>query len=44
MSEEEDAAGVEAVAAKAMDATPNANAPTTTRPSLLQTPSPNLKH
>ena len=42
MREEKDVVGVEAVAVKAMDATPNANAPLTTRPSLLQTPSPKL--
>ena len=42
MSDEEDAAVVEAVAAKAMDATLNVNAPTTTKLSLLQTSSPPL--
>ena len=46
MKKEKDEAGVEAVAIKAMDqdATPNANAPTTTRPALLQTPLPKLTH
>ncbi len=42
----ENDAGVDAVAVEAMiiDATPNANAPTTTRPALLQTPLPKLIH
>jgi hypothetical protein len=45
MIKEKDA-GVEAVAVEAMvlDANPNANAPTTTRPALLQTPLPKLIH
>ena len=45
MIKEKDA-GVEAAAVEAMDqdATPNANAPTTTRPALLQTLLPTLTH
>ncbi len=46
MQKEKDEAGVKAVAIKAMDqdATPNANAPTTTRPARLQTLLPTLTH
>ena len=46
MKKEEDEVGAEAVATKAtdQDATPNANAPTTTRPARLQTLLPTQTH